>query len=608
MTQAHSSTTGPNHGNVSAELKAPPNWIIFEVYPDPTEDDPEHLGKTPRSPHGGKAKSDNPTTWASYGEARDAAKPGEYLGMALPEGYTGVDIDQAFTAQGELKPEAEAVLAQFAELSYVERSVSGRGLHAICKGQVPQQARKQYRLGNGVRLEIYSYRRFFVMTGDTYGPRVTTIGDGQQAIHTLIEQLKSEGNAQGPAGEPIRTGEQENTIMDWLGRLRRAGASDAVIRASAYAIGKQQCNPQVADRDLDRMIASACKWQAGERKQRPTSGPIVFRSVQDVLNKPPQEWAVAGWIVAGSLCMLYGPSSSYKSFIGLDIALSIALGRPWQGHATRHGAALYIAAEGIDGMRKRLLALAQHRNLDLSKARLFFVERAISFYDGTATTELTEIVASYEDPFTLLVVDTYSRNSVGAEENSNSDMVKVLNQVQEVASATGAAVLMIHHVAKATGGMRGASAVLNSVDSSLKAERDDCGHVKLTTDKQKDHDDSGAMTLEREIVTLPDGETSLVLTRVGNDQFVPSQRRGGEGAGKPYDRSLDGLKALCVAPPHEVPRGTWEGYCRDILQIARNTFERHRADLVKDGLVTFRTAGKANLYKPTVTKFEQGMQ
>jgi RecA-family ATPase len=54
-------------------------------------------------------------------------------------------------------------------------------------------------------------------------------------------------------------------------------------------------------------------------------------SVHDVLSKPEPKWTVEGWLVAGTLAVLYAPSSRYKSFIALDIALSVALGRPWQG-------------------------------------------------------------------------------------------------------------------------------------------------------------------------------------------------------------------------------------------------------------------------------------
>ena len=49
----------------------------------------------------------------------------------------------------------------------------------------------------------------------------------------------------------------------------------------------------------------------------------------------PPEPMIADTLDRGTVAYLYGKHGSYKSFIALDWALSVATGRPWQGRARR---------------------------------------------------------------------------------------------------------------------------------------------------------------------------------------------------------------------------------------------------------------------------------
>lgn len=99
------------------------------------------------------ASVSNPNTWTDMmGAIIGAEQYGlDGIGFVLENGYFGVDLDDCTE---ELKVEFINQLQ-----SYTEISQSGKGIHIICKGEIPKSARTK-----GV--EIYKGGRFFVMTGN----------------------------------------------------------------------------------------------------------------------------------------------------------------------------------------------------------------------------------------------------------------------------------------------------------------------------------------------------------------------------------------------------------------------------------------------------------
>ena len=73
---------------------------------------------------------------------------------------------------------------------------------------------------------------------------------------------------------------------------------------------------------------------------------LQWHSLADLRNRPYVEDIVAGHLPKTSFAVLYGPAGGGKTFAAIDIALSIASGIPWHGHAVEQGPIVYIAAEG----------------------------------------------------------------------------------------------------------------------------------------------------------------------------------------------------------------------------------------------------------------------
>ena len=117
-------------------------------------------GKRPVMVDGSAASSTNPATWASFAEVQSGA--GDGFGVVLDGSGLGCfDFDNCFD-NGELKPAVRDFIAGIAcPIVYVERSVSGNGLHVFVEAEKQRGFRS-----DGV--EFHSWGRFIRMTLDSF--------------------------------------------------------------------------------------------------------------------------------------------------------------------------------------------------------------------------------------------------------------------------------------------------------------------------------------------------------------------------------------------------------------------------------------------------------
>lgn len=199
---------------------------------------------------------------------------------------------------------------------------------------------------------------------------------------------------------------------------------------------------------------------------------------------PPPRPLINGIVDMATTAWLIGPSGSYKSFVALDWAAHVGLGRDWHGHAVTQGLSVYIVAEGATGIRLRVDAW--ERTYGPMKDVLF-LPRPIQADERRATGEWTTLVqACARLKPVLVIVDTQARVTVGIEENSATDMGVYIEQADRIKRETGACVLTVHHSGRTGTDARGSSALDGAQDAELRVERGDDGKVLLYADKQKD--------------------------------------------------------------------------------------------------------------------------
>lgn len=112
-------------------------------------------GKRPLTVAGYGASSTDPSTWSGYGDVIQG--PGDGYGFMLGGGVGCYDLDHALV-DGRLKQWARVVVDSIPEpVLYVERSVSGEGLHVFVEAAEGRGSRRT--VGDGL-VERYTVARF----------------------------------------------------------------------------------------------------------------------------------------------------------------------------------------------------------------------------------------------------------------------------------------------------------------------------------------------------------------------------------------------------------------------------------------------------------------
>ena len=230
-----------------------------------------------------------------------------------------------------------------------------------------------------------------------------------------------------------------------------------------------------------------------------------------LMTMPPVEWMIDGVLTKHGFSVMYGAPGTGKSFIAIDMALSMAHGLAWHGRATRQGVVLYIAGEGVGGLGKRVKAWKLHNQVE-DTGLLRVLPMAVDMMDEESIDKLLRTIDSLDEQFSCLVIDTVARSMTG-EENSATDMSAFIRGCDAVKHHTGCGLLAIHHAGKdasrGINSMRGSSALAGAADTVLAVGKAE-SIVALSMDKQKDAEPMDKITFEMTPVALLD-DTSIVM-------------------------------------------------------------------------------------------------
>lgn len=157
-----------NYKTIPEELRNLKQWGLFHLKYIPER---KKNTKIPLNAYNGeRGKSNDPSTWSDFDTAlRALTKYNQADGLAFyfANGYVGLDIDSIESdLQDYFAGSPETLITTFKNLTkktYMEISQSGKGIHAIFKGNIPGRHRRKG------KYEMYQSGRFFALTGNTIG-------------------------------------------------------------------------------------------------------------------------------------------------------------------------------------------------------------------------------------------------------------------------------------------------------------------------------------------------------------------------------------------------------------------------------------------------------
>lgn len=284
--------------------------------------------------------------------------------------------------------------------------------------------------------------------------------------------------------------------------------------------------------------------------------PGIALRVDDLFTMSAEEpaWLIEDVLAVGECAILFGPSSSGKTFVALDICARIVHGWQVWGCDTRKSHVLYLPGEGRIGLRRRLVAWAATRGDLPDHSNLHVAETlpSLATEDGFLRVYATLQRARDEGaPYGLVVIDTLSWAMPGVNENDSGETGAVLARIRRLREEFGTAVLIVHHSGKGgASGMnaaRGSSTIVSNQETVLRVAKSG-SLVKITVEKVKEGE--SGHTIERELIKVelghrPNGKpiTSAFLR----------ERKGGD----PIDADLTVLLRHLAA--FGMVEGGWSG-------------------------------------------------
>jgi len=308
------------------------------------------------------------------------------------------------------------------------------------------------------------------------------------------QERQASGGDNPESGRKLRAGEGRNAdLVKRAGMLKRAGLTGDDLEAAVLALNESCYDPPMDEaRVRNTVLKSAHSWQEDEwvpgESDPPTSPHGIFSGGMDweaIMLGPdiPTDWIIDGLVEKGWSGTIFGDGNLGKTFIVNEMMACLALGLPFYGHDVkqpRHCGV--ISLEMKDGtFQRRMRPLHQQRFFetpaaDFAKAlmeRVWCLNaeqlRGRGAIDLLKHADWLERVIR-DRGLEFLVLDTLS-GMHSAEENSNTEMAKVMNVVRRLSDDTNCSIAVITHTPKGNASIqRGASAIRNNLQWSLGLE------------------------------------------------------------------------------------------------------------------------------------------
>lgn len=270
---------------------------------------------------------------------------------------------------------------------------------------------------------------------------------------------------------------------------------------------------------------------------------------------------IDGIIQLDSIASAVGQPGHGKSFVALDMAGHIGSGRPWHGRTVRQGKVLYLVAEGVSGVKKRVRAWEKIHGSPMKN--VMFLPMAVQSTNATEWAAFIE-VARRVDPV-LIIIDTQARVTVGIDENGSKDVGVYVQRLEDLRAATGACVMSVHHQGRNGDHGRGSNALDGAATTIMTVSKSngDKPMVTVKSYKQKDLEDFPKIEFTLTTVELGLDEelrpiTSAVLERINHSPNVEEE-----------DFADNQAKLVGVMRDHFGPEGTTSAQLRSLAKSQR---------------------------------------
>ena len=332
-----------------------------------------------------------------------------------------------------------------------------------------------------------------------------------------------------------------------IGALRAAGCKVLTVPGQPGSIAHlvSQAGPEAAASYIVQQM-----YQDNEQHA------LASKSAADLMREqlPPVAFAVNGLIPQG-LTVLAAPSKYGKSWMVLDMCLSVTAGCLYLGHTTNKSECLYLALEdSYQRLQSRLNKLLRSKP---APAGLHLTISAPDMDNGLIS-QLDGFTKAHPNT-KLIVIDTLQkvRGVAKGREGAYANDYREIGRLKAFADAHGVALLLVHHLRKMVDDddpynrISGTSAIMGAADAALvitKAKREDASATLWVTGRDVE---------EAQTIIRFDKDSCRWDSLGDAEQYAAAQARA-EYTHSPV------VRTICKLVDQAGPKG-WTGTTRQLM-------------------------------------------
>jgi hypothetical protein len=254
--------------------------------------------------------------------------------------------------------------------------------------------------------------------------------------------------------------------------------------------------------DIPRAVESAQRKRVAETERllaaiEPPPAPVLsddlFWSVGEMTESyEPMKWLIHGMIEHPSLVSVFGPSESGKSFVTIDMACCVALGRPWHGRQVARGLVVYLAGEGHRGLKRRFRAWKIAHDVsdfEWRHAPVRVAKTTIPLNKGESMEALWAWLDALPERPALIIVDTVNRHVPGMQRNDSAETSDYVDHITHIRDRYECTVVNVDHTGWTNQDRNMGSVVLRAgldTEIAVRLYKSEGMRIRVRCAKQKD--------------------------------------------------------------------------------------------------------------------------
>lgn len=328
------------------------------------------------------------------------------------------------------------------------------------------------------------------------------------------------------------------------------------------------------------------------------SFPLIYKASDFVaLNLEEPSEIIAGLLHQGTKAILGGGSKSFKTWVQLDAAISVAAGIPWMGMDTIASRVLYVNFEIQDVFfQDRVRVVSKARGIPVpDNLEILGLRGKSAPYDFILPKIIDRIKSS---GYKLVIIDPIYKLYGDTDENSAGDVAKLLNMIEGVCVTTKAAVAFGAHYSK---GNQAGKESIDRVSGSGVFARDPDTIVSFTK-----HEENGCFVIEPILRNLPPVDPFVVRWKfplmLRDEDLDPGKLKQPSHIGK--KKKYDPLEVLQFVSSRTKENPVSVSEWAEASGIKRQTLQEYISELREAGMIA--SLGEGSHVRKYVT--EKGLK